>query len=51
MSNDKRNKIVTKIERENFEFNTRRHGIEFKIAKTKITRFDLNNCDCHTVKL
>ena len=46
-SNHKRNEIVAKMKRKKFKFNARHHNIEFKIAKTKITRFDLNNCDCH----
>ena len=49
MSNDKKNKIVAKMKRKKFEFNARRHSIEFKNTKTKITRFDLNNCDCHAL--
>ena len=45
--NEKRNEIVTKMKREKFEFNVRRYNIEFEITKTKITRLNLNNCDCY----
>ena len=45
--NIKKNEIVAKKKRKKFEFDVRRHNIKIKIAKTKITRFDLNNCDCH----
>ena len=44
-SNNKKNEIVAKKRREKFEFNARRHNIKTKIAKTKITRFNLNDCD------
>ena len=47
MSNIKKNKIVAKKKRKKFEFNVRHHNIKIKIAKTKITRFNLNNCDYH----
>ena len=47
ISNDKRNEMIAKIRREKLEFRTRRHSIEFEIAKTKITHIDLNNYDCH----
>ena len=43
--NIKKKKIVAKKKREKFKFNVRRHNIKIKIAKTKITRFVLNNCD------
>ena len=46
-SNIKKNEIVAKKRRKKFEFNVRRHSIKIKIAKTKITRFNLNNCDYH----
>ena len=46
-SNIKKNEIVAKKKRKKFEFNVCRHNIKIKIAKTKVTRFDLNNCDCH----
>ena len=46
-SNIKKNEIVAKKRREKFKFNVRRHNIKTKIAKAKITRFSLNNCDCH----
>ena len=46
-SNDKKNEIVAKKRREKLKFNTRCHSIKIKIAKTKITRFDLNSCDYH----
>ena len=46
-SNIKKNEIVAKKKRKKFEFDVRRHNIKIKIAKTKITRFNLNNCDCH----
>ena len=45
--NIKKNEIVAKKKREKFEFNVRHHNIKTKIAKTKITRFNLNNCDYH----
>ena len=48
-SNIKKNEIVAKKRREKFEFDVRRHSIKIKIAKAKITRFDLNNCDCHAL--
>ena len=47
MSNIKKNEIVAKKRREKFEFNVCRHNIKIEIAKTKITRFNLNNCDYH----
>ena len=46
-SNIKKNEIIVKKKREKFEFDARRHNIKIKIAKTKITRLDLNSCDCH----
>ena len=45
--NIKKNEIVAKKKRKKFEFNARHHNIKIKIAKTKVTRFNLNNCDCH----
>ena len=45
--NIKKNKIVAKKKREKFKFNVCHHNIKIKIAKTKIMRLDLNNCDCH----
>ena len=45
--NIKKNKIVAKKRREKLELDVRRHNIKIKIAKTKITRLDLNSCDCH----
>ena len=45
--NIRKNEIVAKKRREKFESDARRHNIRIKIAKTKITRFDLNSCDCH----
>ena len=45
--NIKKNKIVAKKKREKFKFNIYRHNIKIKIAKTKITRCNLNNCDYH----
>ena len=47
MLNIKKNEIVAKKRREKFEFNVYRYNIKIKIAKTKITRLDLNNCDYH----
>ena len=47
--NIKKNEIVAKKKREKFEFNVRRHNIKIKIAKTKIMRFNLNNCDYHVL--
>ena len=46
-SNDKKSEIVTKMKQKKFKLNTRRHNIEFKTTKTKITRLDLNNCNCY----
>ena len=46
-SNIKKNKIVAKKRRKKFKFNVRRHNIKIKIAITKITRLDLNNCNYH----
>ena len=46
-SNIKKNEIVAKKKWKKFEFDARRHNIKIKIAKTKITRFNLNNCDYH----
>ena len=48
-SNIRKNKIVAKKRREKFEFNIHYHNIKIKIAKTKITRLNLNNCDCHVL--
>ena len=45
--NIKKNEIVAKKRREKLKFDARRHNIKIKIAKTKITRFNLNNCDYH----
>ena len=45
--NIRKNEIVAKKRREKFEFDARRHNIRIKIAKAKITRLDLNNCDYH----
>ena len=47
--NIKKNEIVAKKKREKFKFNVCRHNIKIKIAKTKITRFNLNNCDYHVL--
>ena len=44
-SNIKKNEIVAKKKREKFKFTICCHNIKIKIAKTKITRFNLNNCD------
>ena len=46
-SNIKKNEIVAKKRRKKFKSDVRRHNIKIKIAKTKITRLNLNNCDCH----
>ena len=46
-SNIKKNKIVAKKRRKKLKFNARRYNIKIKIAKAKVTRLDLNNCDCH----
>ena len=43
--NIKKNEIVAKKKRKKFKSDIHRHNIKIKIAKTKITRFDLNNCD------
>ena len=48
-SNIRKNEIVAKKRRKKFKFDVCRHNIKIKIAKTKITRFDLNNCDCHVL--
>ena len=45
--NIRKNEIVAKKKREKLEFNVHRYNIKIKIAKTKITRLDLNNCDYH----
>ena len=45
--NIKKNEIVAKKKRKKFKFDVHRHSIKIKIAKTKITRFDLNSCDYH----
>ena len=47
MSNIRKNEIVAKKRRKKFKFDVRRHNIKIKIAKTKITRLNLNNCDYH----
>ena len=47
MSNIRKNETVVKKKRKKFEFNVHRHNIKIKIAKTKITCFNLNNCDYH----
>ena len=47
--NIKKNEIIAKKKRKKFKFNVRRHSIKIKIAKTKITCFNLNNCDCHVL--
>ena len=44
-SNIKKNEIVAKKKRKKFKSDVRCHNIKIKIAKTKITRFNLNNCD------
>ena len=46
-SNDKKNEIVAKKKRKKFKSDARRHSIKIKIVKTKITRFNLNDCDHH----
>ena len=46
-SNIKKNEIVAKKRRKKFKFDVRHYNIKIKIAKTKITRFDLNNCNYH----
>ena len=46
-SNIRKNEIVAKKKRKKFEFNVHRHNIKIKIAKMKIMRFNLNNCDYH----
>ena len=48
-SNIKKKEIVAKKRRKKFEFNICRHNIKIKIAKTKITRFNLNNCDYYVL--
>ena len=45
--NIKKNEIVVKKKQKKFKFNVYRHNIKIKIIKTKITRFNLNNCDYH----
>ena len=45
MLNIKKNEIVAKKKRKKFKFNIYYYNIKIKITKTKITRFDLNNCD------
>ena len=47
MSNIRKIEIVAKKKRKKFKFNVRCHKIKIKIAKTKITRFNLNNYDYH----
>ena len=46
-SNIKKNKIVAKKRRKKLKFDVRHHNIKIKIAKTKITRLNLNNYDYH----
>ena len=48
-SNIRKNEIVAKKRQKKFEFDARRHNIKIKITKTKITRFNLNSCDCHAL--
>ena len=48
-SNIRKNEIVAKKKREKFKFDVHRHNIKIKIAKTKITRFNLNNCDYYVL--
>ena len=45
--NNMKNEIVAKKKRKKLKFNICCHSIKIKIAKIKITRFDLNNCDHH----
>ena len=45
--NIKKNKIIAKKKQKKFESDVRHHNIKIKITKAKITRFNLNNCDCH----
>ena len=45
--NIKKNKIIAKKRRKKFKFNVRRHNIKIKIAKMKITCFNLNNYNYH----
>ena len=45
--NIKKNEIVAKKRREKFKFDVCRHNIKIKIAKVKITRFNLNSYDYH----
>ena len=45
--NIRKNEIVAKKRRKKLKFDVRRHSIKIKIAKTKIMRFNLNNCDYH----
>ena len=47
--NVRKNEIVAKKRREKLKFNAHYYKIKTKIAKTKITRFNLNNCDCHVL--
>ena len=49
MLNIKKNKIVAKKKQEKFKSDVYYHNIKIKIAKMKITRFDLNNCDYHVL--
>ena len=46
-SNIKKNKIVAKKRRKKFKFDIHCYNIKIKIAKTKVTRFNLNSYDCH----
>ena len=45
--NIRKNEIVAKKRRKKFKSDVRRYSIKIKITKTKITRFDLNNCNYH----
>ena len=45
--NIRKNEMVAKKRRKKFEFDICCHNIKIKITKTKITRFNLNICDCH----
>ena len=41
----KKYEIVAKKRQKKFKFDVPHYNIKIKIAKTKITRFNLNNCD------
>ena len=45
--NIKKNETVAKKKQEKFKFDVYCYNIKIKIIKTKITRFDLNSCNCH----